>query len=410
METFIGVLIILLVFVILLSLWAYGTLLKKALGKSKWNALLLLIPLVNLGVIIDWGVEAGKIAKNAYQEKAPNWFLPVIIIAYTLWSIILLIVDPYILLYWLISQAVLLLFDYWSTIRLLTAACGVPSIYLWALPLPGVGAALPVYYAFKAHDEMKGYTRQLIYQAGDNTEIVYEKAFIHKPLALILALITGMLIAMVNIGALANPEETSDVTVEGVVLDKLTNAPISNATITCLQDSTILDKATTDEEGKFTMTNIPKDATLRITAQDYESAEFLVPTKSDNTLWEFKLSKTPEATAEIIAKSFLHGVYEDIYPYLEPDIQQQYSRDTYVESFRNLHNVVLKMAASGDILENMRITELNRVSEDEVRVLATITIRSFKTGHTATLPATFTLTRAKDGTWRSNWPVPSASD
>ncbi|WP_162523637.1 hypothetical protein [Calorimonas adulescens] len=34
------------------SLWCYGTLLKAALGISKWNILLILIPVVNIVMVI----------------------------------------------------------------------------------------------------------------------------------------------------------------------------------------------------------------------------------------------------------------------------------------------------------------------------------------------------------------------
>lgn len=196
-------------------------------------------------------------------------------------------------------------------------------------------------------------------------------------------------------------------TVEGIVLDKLTTAPISGATIKCLKDGTSVQETVADEEGNFSMADIPKDAILQVKAQDYESAEFQVPTEVKNTVWKFELTKTPEATAEIIANSFLHGAYEDIYPYLEPDIQQKYSKDTYVKSFSN---ILSKFTSAGSIPEDAQITKLNRVSENEVRVLATITFRNLKIKATLPVYFNFTLKKAQDGTWRSNWPVPKSSN
>ena len=47
------------------SIWAYGTLIKAALNQPKAMALLLLIPLLNLVMIIVWGVQA----HNALKER-----------------------------------------------------------------------------------------------------------------------------------------------------------------------------------------------------------------------------------------------------------------------------------------------------------------------------------------------------
>lgn len=46
-------------------IWAYGTLLKAALNQPKAMALLLLIPIVNIVMIIVWGVQA----HNAIKER-----------------------------------------------------------------------------------------------------------------------------------------------------------------------------------------------------------------------------------------------------------------------------------------------------------------------------------------------------
>lgn len=49
------------------ALWCYGTLLKAALGISKWNVLLTLIPIVNIIMVIVWGTQAhNKLKEQNY--------------------------------------------------------------------------------------------------------------------------------------------------------------------------------------------------------------------------------------------------------------------------------------------------------------------------------------------------------
>lgn len=51
------------------SLWCYGTLLKAALGISKWNILLILIPVVNIVMVIIWGMQAhNKLIEQDYID------------------------------------------------------------------------------------------------------------------------------------------------------------------------------------------------------------------------------------------------------------------------------------------------------------------------------------------------------
>lgn len=59
------VLLIIYIAVAVVYIWSYGTLIKAALGQSKWMALLLLIPLVNLVMPVVWGVQA----HNSIKER-----------------------------------------------------------------------------------------------------------------------------------------------------------------------------------------------------------------------------------------------------------------------------------------------------------------------------------------------------
>jgi membrane associated rhomboid family serine protease len=53
----------------ILWLWVTGTLLKAALGISKWNVLLLLIPIVGIIMFIIWGFQAHNLLK---ERQAPS--------------------------------------------------------------------------------------------------------------------------------------------------------------------------------------------------------------------------------------------------------------------------------------------------------------------------------------------------
>lgn len=396
--------------------WSYGTLLKKAFGDSKLNALWLLVPLVGFIIPIEWGRRARRLLSGTAEKQPPQWFWPLTLGLYLLWVIPLALFAPWGLLAWAIIEA---LFSplYWGTAHLLALACLVPKAYGWLLPLPGMGIAIPIYYGLQAHSQLR-------ISAIPSPDVEGQSQAAgrrwYKQGAFWVSAGAGLIWFFALLGGLtfSDDEETTTAsgfnstapTVEGIVVDKLTSVPISGATVTCLREGASLQQTTTDAKEYFTISNIPTGARLRVEIQDYESVEIPLPVESGSTPLRLELVKTPKATAETIAKFVLHKAYGDIYPYLEPSLQRQYPKSAYVEALYNrFDSTIRNMAARGDILEDMRIVELTHVSKDEVRVFATAVVRSFRTGHTATLPFTFTLRRAEDGTWRSSWPVPPAS-
>lgn len=52
-------------------LWSYSLMLNAALGISKWSVLLVLIPLINIVMIISWGIEAYNRTKK--EEFFVDW-------------------------------------------------------------------------------------------------------------------------------------------------------------------------------------------------------------------------------------------------------------------------------------------------------------------------------------------------
>ncbi|HEX21187.1 MAG TPA: hypothetical protein ENH19_00860 [Actinobacteria bacterium] len=58
------VMMIIYIAILVISFWAYGTLLKAALGQPKVMVLLLLIPLVNIVMVIVWGFQAHNLLKE----------------------------------------------------------------------------------------------------------------------------------------------------------------------------------------------------------------------------------------------------------------------------------------------------------------------------------------------------------
>jgi len=64
LSGFFLVMMIIYLAIIIITFWAYGTLLKAALDQPKVMVLLLLIPLVNIVMIIVWGFQAHNILKK----------------------------------------------------------------------------------------------------------------------------------------------------------------------------------------------------------------------------------------------------------------------------------------------------------------------------------------------------------
>jgi len=58
--------------ILIISFWAYGTLLKAALGQPKVMVLLLLIPLVNIIMVIVWGFQAHNLLKEREAAASTN--------------------------------------------------------------------------------------------------------------------------------------------------------------------------------------------------------------------------------------------------------------------------------------------------------------------------------------------------
>jgi len=55
---------------IFFSLWCYGTILKAALGVPKWYIIFTFIPIVNIILVIIWGLQAHN--KLIEQEQMKN--------------------------------------------------------------------------------------------------------------------------------------------------------------------------------------------------------------------------------------------------------------------------------------------------------------------------------------------------
>ncbi len=401
-----------------LWLWCYGTLLKKALGISKAKVLWLLVPIACFVFPIEWGSRARELLSGTEEKQPPRWFWPLTLVLY-LFVIVLLAflgLGPWELVGVIVAEA-LISFLYWGTAYVLELACSVPRVCGWLLPIPGMLIALPIYYGMQAHNQLKA---SAVSSFGVEGEPQAAEKLWYKRGAFWIAAIAGAIWFFVFVAEITSPDNeaatvsdfsSSDVvSVEGVVVDKLTSVPISDAKVVCLHEGENQQETKSDEEGYFLLSDVPSNGCIRVEAKGYESADFDVPKDTKDKVWKFELVKTPKATAEMIAKFFSYRAFGDIYPYLDPNTQEQYSREEYAKLLRSRLDSFFNRVATQSGTIDVKVTDLTNVSENEVKVFATLTVRDLKTGRTVgNFPFTFSLKRAEDETWRSTWPVPMSN-